>query len=156
MEKTFLKLLEGERLERALPDKKPLLTDAEARAEAERCLYCSDAPCIKACPTQIDIPTFIKKIATGNVTGSARTIFDQNILGYACARVCPVEVLCEGSCVYQGWQEKPIHIGRLQRYATHHATNELDVAFFPRKAPTGKRVACVGAGPASLAFAAYL
>src|ERR1041385_913087 len=88
------------RLARALPDKKPLLSLAEARAEADRCLYCSDAPCIKACPTTIDIPTFIKKIASGNVRGSAKTILDQNILGWSCGRVCPTEVLCEGACVY--------------------------------------------------------
>jgi dihydropyrimidine dehydrogenase (NAD+) subunit PreT len=112
---TFQKSLPTERTEDALPDLKPLYTDAEARAEADRCLYCSDAPCIKACPTEIDIPTFIKKIATDNVRGSARTIFEQNILGYSCARVCPVEVLCAGSCVYTGWHRNPIAIGRLQR-----------------------------------------
>src|SRR5580765_2810301 len=77
------------RAERALPDKKPLFSSAEAFAEAERCLYCADAPCVQACPTEIDIPTFIKKIASGNVRGSARTIFEQNMLGYSCARVCP-------------------------------------------------------------------
>src|SRR3954468_8659093 len=112
MNRTFLKQLPSERVELALADKKPLLGDAEARAESERCLYCSDAPCIKACPTEIDIPTFIKKIATGNVRGSARTIFAQNLLGYSCGRVCPVEVLCEGSCVYNGIDHKPIKIGR--------------------------------------------
>jgi glutamate synthase (NADPH/NADH) small chain len=156
MPTSYLKVLAEERLERALPDKKPLLGFAEARAEAERCLYCSDAPCIKACPTEIDIPTFIKKIATGNVRGSARTIFQQNILGYSCSRVCPVEVLCEGSCVYNGYSKNPIKIGKLQRYATELATRNLDTQLFSAKAPTGKRVACVGAGPASLAFAAYL
>jgi glutamate synthase (NADPH/NADH) small chain len=147
--------LAGDRLESRLPDKKPLFTEAEARAEADRCLYCADAPCIKACPTSIDIPTFIKKIATGNVRGSARTILDQNVLGYSCARVCPVEVLCQGSCVYEGWQHKPIAIGRLQRYATEHQGESWFVA---KTLPAGrvKRVACVGAGPASLAFAAYL
>jgi glutamate synthase (NADPH/NADH) small chain len=148
---SFQSKLPADRLERRMPDKKPLLSFAEARAEAERCLYCSDAPCIKACPTEIDIPTFIKKIASGNVRGSASTIFAQNILGYSCARVCPVEVLCEGSCVYQGWQKAPIKIGRLQRYATETAT----VTMTP-KAATGRKVALVGAGPASLACAAYL
>jgi dihydropyrimidine dehydrogenase (NAD+) subunit PreT len=150
--------LEGERLERHLPDKKPLYDAAEARAEADRCLYCADAPCIKACPTEIDIPTFIKKIASGNVRGSARTILEQNILGHSCARVCPVEVLCQGACVYEAWQEKPIAIGRLQRYATEKAG---DAVFDARAAataapPSVKRVACVGGGPASLAFAATL
>jgi glutamate synthase (NADPH/NADH) small chain len=156
MDKVFLRALPAERVELALPDKKPLLSDAEARAEAERCLYCSDAPCIQACPTEIDIPTFIKKIATSNLRGSARTIFEQNILGYSCARVCPVEVLCEGSCVYTGWQKKPISIGKLQRYATQHATRDLDAPMFTPKAKTPRKVACIGAGPASLAFAAYL
>src|SRR3954467_2127766 len=110
------------RLESELADKKPLYSAAEARAEAERCLYCVDAPCIKAGPTEIDIPTFIKKIASGNVRGSAKTIFEQNLLGYSCARVCPVEVLCQGSCVYTGWGRDPIQIGRLQRFATETAT----------------------------------
>src|ERR1700722_8246480 len=104
------------RTEQLLPDAKPVYTEAEARAEADRCLYCADAPCIKACPTEIDVPTFIKKIASGNVRGAARTILEQNVLGDSCARVCPVEVLCQGSCVYQAWQHKPIAIGRLQRY----------------------------------------
>jgi glutamate synthase (NADPH/NADH) small chain len=152
----FLSQLPTDRVEHALPDNKPLLSEAEARAEAERCLYCSDAPCIKACPTSIDIPTFIKKITTGNLRGSARTILVENILGYSCARVCPVEVLCEGSCVYTASQNKPIAIGRLQRFATQHATRDLSAPIFEAKAASGKKVACVGAGPASLAFAAYL
>ncbi|HEY8038431.1 MAG TPA: FAD-dependent oxidoreductase [Polyangiaceae bacterium] len=149
-------LLPSPRAESALPDKKPMLSEAEARAEADRCLYCADAPCIKACPTSIDVPGFIKRIASGNVRGSARTILEQNVLGYSCSRVCPVEVLCEGSCVYQAWQHKPIAIGRLQRFATATTTGELRDGLFPRKAPTGKRAVCVGAGPASLAFAANL
>ncbi len=152
--------LPDDRVERALPDKKPLFGLAEARAESERCLYCADAPCIKACPTAIDVPTFIKKIASGNVRGSARTIFEQNILGYSCARVCPTEVLCEGACVYTAWQKAPIKIGRLQRYATQHATAQGEPPMFaPKAAPARgprRKVALVGAGPASLSCAAYL
>ena len=150
------------RLEGELADKKPLYSEAEARAEAERCLYCVDAPCIKACPTEIDIPTFIKKIASGNVRGSAKTIFEQNLLGYSCARVCPVEVLCVGDCVYTGWGRDPIQIGRLQRFATETATSAVKAGAPPllkRHVDIGrasKKVACIGAGPASLAFAGYL
>jgi glutamate synthase (NADPH/NADH) small chain len=149
--------LPADRLENELPDKKPLYTPAEAKAEADRCLYCVDAPCIKACPTEIDIPTFIKKIATGNVRGSAKTIFEQNLLGYSCARVCPVEVLCVGDCVYNGWGRDPIQIGRLQRFATETATQPGSPPLLRKqKAKTKKKVACIGGGPASLAFAGYL
>jgi dihydropyrimidine dehydrogenase (NAD+) subunit PreT len=151
--------LSPSRLETELPDDKPLYSPAEARAEAERCLYCVDAPCIKACPTSIDIPTFIKKIATDNVRGSARTIFEQNILGYSCARVCPVEVLCVGDCVYNDWHSPPIAIGRLQRYATETATAKgARAVVTPKVLPAAKmkKVALIGAGPASLACAAYL
>lgn len=151
------KSLPGGRAEEALPDKKPLYTEAEARAEAERCLYCTDAPCIQACPTEIDIPTFIKKIATGNVRGSARTILEQNLLGYSCSRVCPVEELCAGSCVYNGWGREPINIGRLQRHATENAMAKEGLrALYTPKPKIGKRVACIGAGPASLSFAGEL
>jgi len=151
--------LARDRLENDLPDKKPLYAEAEARTEAERCLYCVDAPCIKACPTEIDIPTFIKKIASGNVRGSAKTIFEQNLLGYSCARVCPVEVLCVGSCVYNGWGREPIAIGRLQRFATETASAPGAAPVMKRRIDIGgtsKKVACIGAGPASLAFAGYL
>jgi dihydropyrimidine dehydrogenase (NAD+) subunit PreT len=150
------RVLETGRAELRLHDKKPRMSEAEARAEADRCLYCTDAPCIKACPTEIDIPTFIKKIASQNVRGSAKTIFEQNIFGYSCSRVCPVEVLCEGSCVYTAWQHKPISIGRLQRYATELATDDLTKPVPTPKSGGAKKVACIGAGPASLAFAAYL
>ena len=145
------------RTETTLHDKKPRYTAAEARAEAERCLYCADAPCIKACPTEIDIPTFIKKIASGNVLGSATTIFEQNLLGTSCARVCPVEVLCVGDCVYNGWNKPPIQIGRLQRFATETATEgETKQILVGKAAAKPRRVACIGAGPASLAFAGTL
>jgi dihydropyrimidine dehydrogenase (NAD+) subunit PreT len=157
---TLRRQLPEERLETRLLDKKPLLTLAEARTEADRCLYCADAPCIQACPTSIDVPTFIKKIATGNVRGSAQTILEQNLLGYSCARVCPVEVLCEGSCVYTAWQKKPIAIGRLQRFATELAIAEVEAGaapIFPApKSSSGKKVAIIGAGPASLACAGTL
>jgi dihydropyrimidine dehydrogenase (NAD+) subunit PreT len=146
-------LIPIDRLERKLADKKPLYTQAEARAEAERCLYYVDAPCIKACPTSIDIPTFIKKIASDNVVGSARTILEQNLLGYSCARVCPVEVLCVGDCVYNGWNKEPIAIGRLQRYATENAGKK---AIKPSGKKSTKKVALIGAGPASLACAGTL
>ncbi len=148
--------LPQDRLENALADKKPTFSESEARAEAERCLYCADAPCIKACPTEIDIPTFIKKIASGNVRGSAKTIFDQNLLGYSCSRVCPVEELCVGDCVYTGWGRDPIPIGRLQRFATEKATAAGEKALFEPKARKDKKVALIGAGPASLACAGYL
>jgi glutamate synthase (NADPH/NADH) small chain len=150
-------MLSKDRLEAELGDKKPLYTESEAKTEAERCLYCADAPCIKACPTAIDIPTFIKKIATGNVRGSAKTIFEQNLLGYSCARVCPVEVLCAGSCVYESWGREPIAIGRLQRYATEAVMKPGSKQILvPKKEKSGKKVACIGAGPASLAFAGVL
>jgi dihydropyrimidine dehydrogenase (NAD+) subunit PreT len=151
------RLLPSGRAEDTLPEKKPLYTEAEARAEAERCLYCTDAPCIQACPTSIDVPTFIKKIASGNVRGSARTILEQNLLGYSCSRVCPVEELCAGSCVYEGWGREPINIGRLQRFATETALGDHGLsALYAPKPKIGKRVACIGAGPASLAFAGAL
>jgi dihydropyrimidine dehydrogenase (NAD+) subunit PreT len=154
---TFTKDLPQERAETRLGDQKPLYTPAEARAEADRCLYCADAPCIKACPTSIDIPTFIKKIASENVRGSAKTILEQNILGYSCARVCPVEVLCVGACVYNGWHRAPIAIGRLQRFATETAMNPTERPLLvPNAKKSGRKVALIGAGPASLACAAEL
>lgn len=140
------------RAETAFVDFKPPYTDAQALAEANRCLYCSDAPCITACPTRIDIPEFIRKIATDNVKGSARTIFAANILGMSCARVCPVEVLCVGSCVYNEMGVPPIQIGKLQRYSTD-AAYAAGWRYFEPGPDTGKRVALIGAGPASLACA---
>jgi dihydropyrimidine dehydrogenase (NAD+) subunit PreT len=143
------------RAEEGFKDKKPLYTPAEAMAEANRCLYCADAPCIKACPTAINIPEFIRKISTGNVKGSARTILTANILGQSCAQACPVEVLCAGSCVYTGWGREPINIGRLQRYAVE-TTLAKTPNLFQAKPPTGKRIALVGSGPASIAAAGLL
>lgn len=143
------------RIEERFEDKSPLYTDAEAHAEANRCLYCVDAPCIKACPTAIDIPTFIRKIATGQVKGAARTILTANLLGQSCGQACPVEVLCAGDCVYNAWGREPIAIGRLQRYAVEAALAK-DPALFRAKPPTGRSVALVGAGPASIAAAGYL
>ena len=150
--------LAPDRLERRLADAKPTYTSGEAVGEAQRCLYCHDAPCVQACPTGIDIPGFIRKIATGNVSGSARTILSANLLGYSCARVCPVEVLCVGACVYNGWHRyPPIQIGRLQRYSVEKTLESGKAARLLSQAPpTGKKVACVGAGPASLAAAGYL
>lgn len=144
------------RLEQKIRDHKPLYSEAEAVAEANRCLYCVDAPCISACPTGIDIPTFIRKISTGNVKGSAKTILDANILGYSCARVCPVEVLCAGACVYHAWDRPPIQIGRLQRFSTETALKEDADGLYRAKPATGKRIACIGAGPASIAAAGWL
>ncbi len=124
--------------------------------EANRCLNCFDAPCTSACPTHIDVPRFIKKIASGNLRGSALSILDANILGASCSRVCPVAVLCEGACVMHRHNEEPISIGRLQRHAMDrfYATG----AKLPLKATEERpeKVACIGAGPASLACAAEL
>lgn len=131
---------------------KPRMTDNEAAIEANRCLFCHDAPCTIACPSGIDIPLFIRQIASDNATGAARTIFSQNILGKSCAYVCPTQVLCEGSCVYHGLNEKPVDIGRLQGYATDIAIDE-NIRFFEKGAPTNKAVAVIGGGPAGLACA---
>ena len=123
-----------------------------AQVDANRCLFCYDAPCMKRCPTHIDVPKFIKQIATNNIKGSAHTIFSSNILGAGCSRVCPVEKLCEGSCVYNLLEEEPIPIARLQRYSTEMAL-EKKWPLFQRKPDTGKKVAVIGAGPAGLSCA---
>lgn len=153
-----LPVLPEGRLEQRFRESKPAYSSAEAITEANRCLYCVDAPCIKACPTGIDIPNFIHKISTGNTLGAARTILKENILGASCARVCPVEVLCAGACVYNAWEREPIAIGRLQRFATETAIAERPLASLvaSRKKPTGKKIALVGAGPASIAAAGLL
>lgn len=151
----FLEQLPKERSETAIGDYKPAYTNLQAVAEANRCLYCHDAPCIQACPTDINIPEFIRRISTGNTKGAARTILDSNILGLSCASVCPVEVLCAGSCVYNNMDVKPIEIGRLQRFATEFAYDN-GIQFYQKGPDTGKKVALIGAGPASLACAAQL
>jgi dihydropyrimidine dehydrogenase (NAD+) subunit PreT len=147
-----MKSLPERRSETVFEDFKAPYTPAQAKVEANRCLYCHDAPCIQACPTEIDIPEFIRKIATENVRGSAKTIFDSNILGMSCARVCPVEVLCVGDCVYNEMGVPPIQIGKLQRFATDTAF-EKDWSFYEAGPDSGKSVALVGGGPASLAAA---
>ncbi|CAN5907015.1 NAD(P)-dependent oxidoreductase [soil metagenome] len=133
----------------------PPMSKNEARVEANRCLYCFDAPCIKACPTSIDVPTFIRKISTDNVTGAGVTILTANLMGATCARVCPVEELCEGACVLNEENRKPIEIGRLQRYATDHIYSR-DIMPFTPAAKNGSSVAVVGAGPAGLTCAGEL
>src|SRR4051812_37286817 len=133
----------------------PPFEDQAALVEANRCLFCFDAPCMVACPTHIDVPRFIKKIASGNLRGSALTILDANILGLSCSRVCPVDVLCEGSCVLHRYNKKPIEIGRLQRYAMDDFYVKPRLPG-PRPLVPGPRVACIGGGPASLACAAEL
>ncbi len=133
-------------------DAHPPLSSAQAVVEANRCYFCYDAPCVEACPTGIDIPSFIRKIATGNLRGSAQTILEANILGGSCARVCPTEELCERACVHTAQESKPIQIGALQRHATDWLM-ERDIAPFERAAPTGRRIAVVGTGPAGLACA---
>jgi dihydropyrimidine dehydrogenase (NAD+) subunit PreT len=144
--------LDPRQLRENYQDLHPPLTELQAIEESARCLFCFDAPCTEACPTGIDIPGFIRKIATGNVKGAATTILNENIMGGTCANVCPVEELCEQVCVKNTSEEKPVVIGMLQRYATDHlfASGEQP---FKRAEETGKRVAIVGAGPAGLACA---
>lgn len=134
-------------------DASPRLTTAQALLEAERCLYCFDAPCATACPTHIDVPSFIRRIADGNLRGAARAILEANPLGGMCARVCPTETLCEEVCVRNTQTGKPVAIGRLQRHATDALMESAQPQIFTRAASSGKRVAVVGAGPAGLSCA---
>jgi dihydropyrimidine dehydrogenase (NAD+) subunit PreT len=136
-------------------DLHPALEPQSAVAEANRCLFCYDAPCTAACPTHIDVPRFIKKISSGNLRGSALTILDANILGLSCSRVCPVDVLCEGACVMLRHEKKAIEIARLQRHAMEWFYDAPRVAP-PRAEQVKGRVVCVGGGPASIACAAEL
>jgi dihydropyrimidine dehydrogenase (NAD+) subunit PreT len=133
----------------------PFETHNAALVEANRCLFCYDAPCIKSCPTGINVPKFIKQITTDNIKGSAHTIFLSNIMGAGCSKVCPVEKLCEGSCVFNLMDEPPIPIAKLQRYSTEIAMQK-NWQLFKRKPSNGKKVAIVGAGPAGLSCAHVL
>lgn len=139
-------------IEANFQDIAPPLSRAQAFAESGRCLFCYDAPCTIACPTHIDVPSFIKKIHNDNLKGAARVILDANPMGHSCARACPVDSLCEGACVMNAQEHRPIQIGRLQRYATDAAL-EKGWKLFEPGAPTGKKVAVIGAGPAGLSCA---
>jgi glutamate synthase (NADPH/NADH) small chain len=153
---TLKPILSKSKASEAMAEIKPAFSAQEALTEANRCLYCYDAPCIMACPTGIDIPGFIKKIATDNIKGSARTILRSNILGNSCARVCPTKVLCEGACVLEDRDHDPIDIGRLQRFATDAVLESGDEVLTVSARKSGKKVGLVGAGPASLGCAAEL
>jgi len=144
--------LSVEQLEKNFAEIAPPLTADAVLLEANTCLFCYDAPCTIACPTHIDVPAFIKKIATGNLRGAARVILDANPFGHSCARACPVEVLCEGACVLNERDEEPIRIALLQRHATDYVL-ERKVRLFEPGPANGKRVAIVGAGPAGLSCA---
>ncbi|MDH6269671.1 dihydropyrimidine dehydrogenase (NAD+) subunit PreT [Rhizobium sp. SG_E_25_P2] len=144
--------LDPKSYEENFSDLHPAYNKHEALVASDRCYFCYDAPCMTACPTSIDIPLFIRQISTGNAIGAAKTIFDQNIIGGMCARVCPTETLCEQACVRNTAESKPVEIGRLQRYATD-AAMEQDRQFYTRAPATGKTIGIVGAGPAGLACA---
>jgi len=134
-------------------DAHPPLSAMQALIEAERCYYCYDAPCVNACPTGIDIPSFIRRIGEDNLRGAAKAILEANVFGGMCARVCPTEVLCEQACVRNTSEDKPVEIGMLQRHATDAYFKAPGAPLFVRLAPTGKRIAVIGAGPAGLACA---
>src|SRR5210317_569984 len=143
-------LLHSDDLHQNFADLHPPLGQHEAQVAADRCYFCHDAPCVTACPTAIDIPLFIRQIATGTADAAAKTILTQNILGGMCARVCPTETLCEEACVREAAEGKPVEIGRLQRYATD-SLMDTGTHPFKRAAETGKTIAVIGAGPAGLA-----
>ena len=137
-------------------DAHPPLTRVQALIEAERCYYCFDAPCVNACPTGIDIPSFIRRVSEDNLRGAAKAILEANVFGGMCARVCPTEVLCEQACVRNTNEDKPVEIGLLQRHATDayfKAPHRHQSPMFTRLPPTGKRIAVIGAGPAGLSCA---
>src|SRR5436189_2298400 len=138
-----------ETLKQRFADLPPLLVGDEVLVEAQRCLYCFDAPCTRACPTHIDIPKFIRQIMHKDDIGSAKTILSANIFGGSCARACPTEVLSEGACVDNTLLKSPVQIGRLQRHACDVATSK-GTKFFVPGPPSGKKVAIVGSGPAGL------
>jgi len=144
--------LDSDEIRQNFSELHPPLTELQAIQESARCLFCHDAPCVEACPTDIDIPGFIRKIASGNVNGAAKTILSENIMGNTCGNVCPVEELCEQVCVKNTSEEKPVVIGQLQRYATDHLF-ESGIQAFKRAADSGKNIAVVGAGPAGLSCA---
>ncbi len=145
------RLTAGE-VERGFADLHPPMTKSEALIAADRCYFCFAAPCTAACPTGIDIPRFIQSIRSGDIEGAAETILSENIMGGMCARVCPTEVLCEQACVRNLHEDKPVDIGLLQRHATDPVL-DAGIPLFERAAPTGKRVAIVGGGPAALSCA---
>lgn len=147
--------LPAEQLEKNFADINPPLTPSQALEAGSRCLFCHDAPCIKACPTGIDIPMFIRQIVSGNLRGSAKTILDANMLGHSCGRVCPTSVLCEGACVLNAEGKQPVDIGRLQRYAVDHVLDN-NIRLYKPGASNGMKVALIGGGPASLSCAAEL
>ena len=144
--------LDPEEIRRNFSELHTPLTELQAIQESARCLFCHDAPCTEACPTGIDVPGFIRKIASGNVTGAARTILSENIMGNTCGNVCPVQELCEQVCVKNTSEKKPVGIGQLQHYATDHLL-EQGIQPFRRAAESGKKIAVVGAGPAGLSCA---
>ena len=152
--------LTEEQIAKNFADMHPPLSRSEAVIDADRCYFCYDAPCTTACPTGIDIPGFIQKIRSGNIRGAAHTILSENIMGGMCARVCPTEVLCEEACVRNTHEDQPVRIGLLQRYATDpvlvpdaHNRSSTQAPLFERAAPTGRKIAVVGGGPAGLSCA---